>query len=420
MRISWADVVRRSGCLVLLATLAGSVSAADWPGFLGPARNGISDETGLIDTFPATGPARVWRVAGGVGMSGLAVADGRVVTQVELAGKQQVIALALASGKTLWRTPVAAAYRNGMGNGSRATPVISGDRVVVFTGEGRLVALAAATGKTLWQRDVVTELKGRVADYGMASSPLIVGGLVVVTPGARQAAVAAFRLADGTTAWTAGAGPAGYSSPAVLTVGGRRQVVAFLGDQALGLDPDKGSSLWRFPYVTDYECNIATPLAHNGRVFLSSGENHGSVMLGLKKSGGGFTVETAWSSLGPQSVMRNEWQTSILWKGHLYGMDNVGGAGPITHLTCIDATSGRRLWQQRRFGKGNLIAADGKLWISTLKGELVLVAASPKGFRELSRARVLGPTRQAAALSAGKLLLRDNAEIVCLDIKKAR
>ena len=78
MRISWADVVRRSGCLVLLATLAGSVSAADWPGFLGPARNGISGETGLIDTFPATGPARVWRVAGGVGMSGLAVADGRV------------------------------------------------------------------------------------------------------------------------------------------------------------------------------------------------------------------------------------------------------------------------------------------------------------------------------------------------------
>jgi len=117
-------------------------------------------------------------------------------------------------------------------------------------------------------------------------------------------------------------------------------------------------------------------------------------------------------------VLRNEWQTSILLDGHLYGMDNVGGAGPITHLTCIDATDGTRVWQQARFGKGNLIAADGKLFISTIDGELVIVAASPKSFRELARAKVIGSTRQAPALANGLLYLRDGSEILCLDIRK--
>ena len=403
--------------LLLVGLLAGPLLAADWPGFLGPRRDGISSETGLLKTFPETGPPRVWRVAAGVGMAGLAVNQDRLVTLADTGGKQQVLALHAATGKRLWQTPVAPAYRNGMGNGTRATPTITGDRVLVFTGEGQLAALSLATGTLLWKRDVVGTLGGQVADYGMSSSPLVVGKHVVVTPGAPGATVAAFQLADGQLAWKAGSGPAGYSSPALLDVGGRPQVVVFAGASAWGLDPVKGTRLWQFPFVTDYDCNIATPLAHRGQVFLSSGENHGSVLLALKKNGSGFTPSAVWESLGPTSVMRNEWQTSILWKGHLYGMDNVGGAGPITHLNCVEVATGKRVWQKRRFGKGNLIAAEGRLWISTLKGELVLVAATPEGFTELARASVIGPTRQAPALANGKLYLRDNAEILCLDVK---
>ena len=147
-----------------------------------------------------------------MGMAGRAVADCRVVTLGESGTKQQVWALDFASGKTLWKTDVAAAYRNGMGNGARATPTIAGGRVVVFTGEGRLLALDAKTGKVSWQQDVITSLKGRVADYGMACSPLVVGDLVVVTPGAPRAAVAAYNLSDGESAWTAGSGSAGSPS----------------------------------------------------------------------------------------------------------------------------------------------------------------------------------------------------------------
>jgi outer membrane protein assembly factor BamB len=305
-----------------------------------------------------------------------------------------------------------------MGNGPRATPTIAGDQAFTFTGEGILAAVNLADGKLQWSHNVVAELKGKPADYGMASSPLVVGDSVIVIAGAPRATLSAYNTKSGKLAWTACEDPAGYSSPALLILGGVPQIVAYTGSSAIGVEPQSGSMLWRYPYETDFNCNIATPLTVDGKVFLSSGENHGCVLLGLSKSGDTFTTSEVWKSQGSQSVLRNEWQTSILLDGHLYGFDNVGSAGPVTHLTCVNAATGKRVWQKLRFGKGNLIAADGKLWISTMNGELVLVRATPKEFEELGRATVLGSTRQAPALAGGRLYLRDDAEIVCLDVRK--
>ena len=111
-----------------------------------------------------------------------------------------------------------------------------------------------------------------------------------------------------------------------------------------------------------------------------------------------------WESQGSKSIFKNEWQTAIQLGGHLFGFDNVGSAGPVTHFACIDAATGKQAWQKARFGKGNLIAADGKLFLTTMKGELVVLAASPKGYEELGRARFLGTTRQAPAVSGGLAL----------------
>jgi outer membrane protein assembly factor BamB len=212
--------------------------------------------------------------------------------------------------------------------------------------------------------------------------------------------------------------PAGYSSPVALKVGDREQIAVLHGMGAFGLDPQKGDELWSYPYLTDFNCNIATPLAVDGGIFLSAGENHGSVLLALKPHGSKFDVAEVWTSQGPKSVLRNEWQTSILLDGFLYGFDNVGGAGPISHLTCINARTGERQWQQLRFGKGNLIAADGKLFISTIQGELVVAKANPRKYEELGRKTVIGKTRQAPALAGGLLYLRDDREIVCLDVQQ--
>ena len=318
---------------------------------------------------------------------------------------------------TQWQTPVAPTYKNGMGNGPRATPAIAGDTVFVFTGEGILAALNFADGKPVWSHNVIEELKGAIAEYGMACSPLIVGKNVVVTAGIPGASVVAYDTKSGKLAWKAGDDAAGYSSPAILELSGRKQLVVFNGEAAVGLVPDTGAALWRYPYETNFNCNIVTPLAFKDQVFISSGENHGCVMLSFKGSGDKISVGEAWSSQASQSVLRNEWQTSILIDGHLYGFDNVGAAGPVTHLNCVNAETGKRVWQKLRFGKGNLIAADGKLFISTMNGDLVAVRITPTAFEEFGRTQLTGPTRQAPALSNGLLYLRDDEEIVCVDVR---
>lgn len=407
--------------LVLAFGWCGEPRAAeprDWPQILGPDRNGVSSETGLLQVWPKSGPREVWRVRGGVGMSGLTIRNGRLITLVQREGQQWLVAHDAKTGAPQWQTPLGPEFENQMGNGPRATPVLTTDRAFAFTGEGILAAVRLEDGKLLWSKDVMSELGGKQAEYGMACSPLVVDNDVIVTLGAPKATVAAFHVDTGKLTWSVGDDPAGYSSPALLRVGGRQQIVVATGASVLGLTPKTGALLWRYPFETNYECNIATPIAVGDRVFISSGENHGSALLAIKPQDEKFAIDEVWVSLGSHSVLRNEWQTSLLIDGFLYGMDNVGGAGPVTHLTCINATTGKRAWQQLRYGKGNLIAADGKLLISTMKGELVVARAKPESYEELGRAEVIGETRQAPALARGLLYMRDDEEIVCLDLRR--
>lgn len=403
--------------IVLFLLLCGSLPAADWPQFLGPNRNGISPEKGLVDQFPASGPPELWRVTGGVGMSNVSVADGRIITLIQRQKRQYLAAFDAASGKEVWSSDLAPEYENQMGNGPRATPTIKDGIAYASTGEGVLAAVDLKTGNVLWKKNILEMFEAKPADYGMACSPLVTDEHVIVSVGADQATIAALDRKSGKLAWKAGQGSsAGYSSPALLELSGSTQIVAFTGNQAIGVHPKTGELIWSFPFETDFGCNTATPIAVDGQLFLSSGENHGCVVLKVP-SQPGRAVQEVWSSLGSKSVMRNEWQTSVLIDGYLYGFDNVGSAGPVTHLTCINAKTGERVWQKARFGKGNLIAADGKLWCSTMAGDLVLVRATPEKYEELGRATVIGETRQAPVISDGRLYLRDGSEIVCLNIQ---
>jgi len=414
----------RHGLLTVLTLLTvelasvQALQAEDWPQFLGPQRNGISAEKGLIDKWPEAGLKVVWRTAGGVGMSGLAIQGERLVTLVQREGQQWLVAHDAKTGKSLWQTELAPEYKNSMGNGPRGTPTIAGNQVFAFTGEGLLIAADVRTGKIAWTQDTLKQLKGKEADYGMACSPLVVGESVIVTVGAPKATLVAYDTMTGKQRWASGNDPAGYSSPTMLKVGGREQLVAYTGASALGLAPQDGKLLWRYPFVTSFDCNIATPLAIDGQVFLSSGENHGSVLLKLAPQGAGFEPEEVWSSLGPKSSLRSEWQTAILLDGNLYGMDNVGGAGPVTHLNCVDAKTGERKWQQQRYGKGNFIYADGKMFLTMMTGELVVIRPSPDRYVELGRMPLIETTRQAPALANGLLYVRDDKEIVCVDVQK--
>src|SRR5688572_8669354 len=139
-----------------------------WPQFLGPQRNGKSPERGLLDKWPEGGPKVLWRVPGGVGMSGIVIDNNKALTMIERAGKQQLICLSADKGEEQWAREIAPAYRNQMGNGARATPTIAADRVFVFSGEGILAAVDFRDGKLLWSKNLLEELKGTQAEYGMA------------------------------------------------------------------------------------------------------------------------------------------------------------------------------------------------------------------------------------------------------------
>lgn len=396
-----------------------SAQSSDWPQFLGINRNGISPASNLITQWPSGGPEVLWRAKGGIGMSGIAVSSDRAITMWNSTAGQVVVALDAASGTQIWSTPISRNYENGMGDGPRGTPTISGDHVYAFSGEGILACLRLSDGKVVWSKGIVSSVAAKPAEYGMSCSPLVVGDSVIVTAGGPNSAVVAVDASSGETRWTAVDGTPGYSSPVLLEIAGQAQLVAFTGLGLSGINPDNGKLLWQYPFKTPYDTNTATPIEVNGNVFISAAENHGCAMLRISKDDGGYTVDEVWESTNVKSVMRNEWQTSALIDGHLYGFDNVGSAGPITHLTCVDAKTGQTVWRKNRFGKGNLVAAGDILWITTMEGELVMVKATTSGFEELGRKQLFGRTRQALSIAAGKAYIRDDAEVVCISIGRA-
>jgi outer membrane protein assembly factor BamB len=389
----------------------------DWTQFLGPQRNGTSAEKNLINSWPADGPKIVWRTPLGVSMSGVAVADGAAFTMFQDESSQFVVCLNAADGKERWRTPVAPVFENAMGHGPRATPTVADGHVFAFTGEGILAAVKSDNGKLQWSVDVPKSLKGKPNEYGVSCSPLVTDGLVVVHSGTNSAAVAAFKIADGELAWQAGTGNAGYSSPVLMKLGEKTQIVSLTAAGAMGIEPASGKQLWSFPYPTEYDCNTASPVQLDDQhILISAGENHGSVIVALGAGKSGTTAESVWSSLGKDSQLRAEWQTPVIYEGHLYGLDNQGSAGPITNLVCVRLKDHKTMWQKNRFGKSNLILADGKLFLTTMEGEVVIVDASPKEFHELGRASIMETTRQAPALANGHLFVRDDKDIICIDV----
>lgn len=407
-------------CLLSLDFIALPLTAygEDWPQFLGENRNGVSAETGLIDAFPASGPSIRWRVPGGVGMSAIAIQADCAVTTWNADDKQLLVALDTNTGKIKWKTEMGPAYTNSMGDGPRSTPTISKQSVYAYSGEGILIAAELSTGKVLWRKNVPQEFSAEPSEYGMSCSPLVVDPYVVVHAGAPEAAVAALSIETGEVAWKCGNGHAGYSSPNLLSTAGELTIVSVTGTKVLGINPSNGKLRWSYPFETDYGCNTASPISVDGGVFISAGENHGSVLLDVKKNNDQYTVSERWTSLNSKSVMRNEWQTSIVVGNYLYGFDNVGAAGPVSHFSCIESKSGKPVWQKTRFGKGNLVYADKKFWLTTTEGDLVIARAEAKGFEELSRVTLVGKTRQTLSIANGLGFLRDDSEVVCIELKK--
>jgi outer membrane protein assembly factor BamB len=389
-----------------------------WPQWLGPSRDGIATDTGLLTDWSRRPPTIVWKQSLGRGYSSPAVVGERLyVTEADASGKNEhLLCMDAATGKTSW-THSYRIKRNGGGGyaGPRATPTVCDGKVYWVGYDGQFLCLDAnpADGKpkVLWQHDLLTEFGAGIPMWGVACSPLIEGDLVIVQPGGKAGSVAAFDRRSGKLAWKSLAEPSGYSSPVAATAAGARQIVCFTGKSVAGLDPANGNLLWQYPWQTEYDANIATPVIAGDYVFISSGYGTGCALLHLAATEGGIKADAVY--VKRNKLMRNHHMTCILHDGFLYGCDSGNG-----ELKCIDLRRGEEKWSQG-VGKHALLYADGHLIVLTESGNLILVEATPNGYHEKGRMKSVLQAPECWALpslSGGRLYLRDNQHVLCLNL----
>ena len=397
----------RGIALLLWFSLGALAWAADWPQWRGPNRDGISSETGLLDTWPKGGPPLVWKIQGlGEGYSSPAIAGGRLFIQGQQGDEEYVLAFDAATGKQLWRAHTGIPFNESRGHGPRSTPTTDGDRLYALAADGMLVCLEAATGKTIWGYNIVDRFHGQVPHWGISESPLVDGNRLIVTPGGRGAAVVALDKMNGKPLWQSQSDSAAYSSPMIYDAGGARRVVVFTADAAMGLDLASGNLQWRYEHVANGTANIATPIVHGGEIFLSSNYGTGCVLL---KAGSGNAAEVYFNR-----NMQNHYSTSVLVGDYLYGFST-------SILTAMKFETGEVAWRDRSVGKGSLIYADRHLYALGEDGVVGLVEATPSGYHEISRFEIPKggyPTWSQPVIANGKLYLRDQDNLFCYNVKK--
>ena len=284
---------------------------------------------------------------------------------------------------------------------------MDGKTVYALGANGDLVAVSAADGEPLWQLGLKSEVDARVPRWGVSTSPIVEGDLLLVDAGGGKGkSLIALNKKTGKIAWTAYTDKPGYSTPLPVTIHGVRQILSFAGTSLVSVSLADGKVLWSVPWRTSYDVNAAMPIfVPPDKVFLSSAYDKGAALLRVKSADGKLEVEDVWRS----RVMKNHFNSSILYGGHLYGFDNAV-------LKCIDAHTGDELWKTSGFAKGSLLLADGHLIIFSERGLLALAEATPKAYREVARAQILeGKTWTMPSLAAGRLYLRNEKEMVALD-----
>ncbi|MBV9125087.1 MAG: PQQ-like beta-propeller repeat protein, partial [Planctomycetes bacterium] len=354
---------------LLLGLLAPAVRADDWPQWLGPERDGVWRETGILERFPEQGPPIRWRTPVGGGYSGPAVAEGRVfVTDRVLPegtsnprnafarsatpGKERVLCLDEATGKVLWKHEYDCPYTVSYPAGPRATPVVHDGKVYTLGAMGDLLCLDVKTGKVLWSRNLPRDYEVPVPLWGFAAHPLLDGDKLICLVGGEGSVVVAFHKDTGKELWRAlSAAEPGYCPPMIYQVGGQRQLIVWHPEAVNSLDPETGKVYWSEKFPVKAGLTIPTPRLLGNQLFLTCFYD-GSLMLRLDPSTPRASV--LWKSkVHSEQPNRTDYLHSImctpfLKDGHIYGVCSYG------QLRCLKADTGERLWE-------TLDATGGKL-----------------------------------------------------------
>jgi outer membrane protein assembly factor BamB len=387
-----------------------TAAAGDWPQWLGPKRDGSSPDK--IEPWKDA-PKVLWKKAVGEGHSSPVVTDGRVFIHAKIGDKneEELVAYAVSDGKELWRTKYERAkFESKFGNGPRATPAVVGDRVYTYGITGVLACFEAASGKIVWQVDARKELDALFPTFGFSSSPLIDGKNVIVAVGAKGASVVAFDRDTGKVGWKALDDNASYSSPVIFGEGTKRELVVFTAEGLVGLRPADGSLVWRFPFKDLLFESSATPVKL-GDSILASAITIGSALITPE----GKDVKEVWKN----PTLNSYFTTPVpVGKDHVFMV-----TGDLfkkqASLRCVNLANGKADWSKEKvgtFAAALLKTGDERILMLTDAGQLVLLAGEPKAYQELARSKVCGQVWAPPALSNGKLFVRDDKELICLQM----
>jgi len=378
----------------------------DYPQFLGPQRNSRLDGPRLARDWKKQPPQLLWHVGVGAGWSGFAVAGRHAITQEQRGEKEMVICYDLLSGKMLWSHGYAARYFTTLaGEGPRATPTISRNRVYVQGATGILTCLDLTSGQLHWSKDIVQDNGAHLNEWGVSCSPLVVDGLIVVSAGGKNnRSLVAYRADTGAFVWGGGDRGAGYSSPLLTTLAGVQQIIIFNSGGVFAHSPADGAVLWKYPWPGGHP-HVSTPLVlPEDRVLVSSGYGVGSELLQISRnSDGKLSAARIWKS----NRLKAKFANLTYRDGRVYGLDD-------GILVCLEASTGEQKWKEGRYGHGQEILVGDLLLVMAEAGEVILLEPTPKEARELTRFTALkGKTWNPPALAGEFLVVRNDKEAAC-------
>jgi outer membrane protein assembly factor BamB len=424
------------GNLLLHAT----VTAEDWPQWRGANRDGVWNETGIIDQLPEGRLPRKWSVPVGSGYTGPTVADDRVYLtdrQVEVeSGKEiereRVLCFDAETGNLVWSHTYDAPYEIGYKAGPRASVTVHEGKAISVGAMGHMFCFDAKTGEILWQRDLNAEYKIAMPIWGIAGAPLVYGNSVIqIVGGSEGASVVAFEILTGDELWRSLNEKIGYSAPILIRQADQDVAVCWTGESVSGLNPDDGNVLWSVPFPSSrMPIGIATPIVENDQLFVSSFYD-GALMLKVPKDQ--VTAEIQWQFRGPDE-MRTEAlhsiiSTPVLEDGYIYGVDSYG------ELRCLDAATGKRIWEdltavpRARWATIHFVKHDDDFWMFNDQGTLTIAGLSPEGYQPRSSGLLIDPTTDQLPRRNGVtwshpayanrcIYIRNDKELIAVDLSK--
>ena len=417
--------------IVLLAFSFSCANSQDWPDWRGANRDAIWNENEMVEKFNSETIKTKWSVSVGSGYSGPTVSKGKVYVSDLLTDPLQtegVLCFDEQTGEKIWEFRYDCPYEGvGYPAGPRASVVINDGKAYSLGTMGNLFCLDAKTGNVLWQKDLNKEYEIKMPTWGIAATPLIVDEKIIIhASGSENACVIALNKNTGNEIWRNLDDKAGYSSPILIEKNGKKVVVNWTEHSLSGLNLETGEIYWRFPWKTGSGMSIATPVLYDDHIFVSAFYS-GSLLV---KLGDDYTTaEKVWQRSGESErktdALHCVMNTPVIIDDFIYGVDSYG------ELRCLEFATGDRIWEDQtavkrsRWANIHFVQNGDKIWMFNEQGELIISELSQNGFNEISRAKLIEPTKKQhprgvvwthPTFANKHVFVRNDNKLLCADL----